>query len=267
MESANQSIGGEDADEGCTDETAPGASLTKEEEGEEKAADETIAAEDEDGVEAPPSCASAPSTHAVLLAAVEESSSSTRPLVELFYRPTTGGGGRGRASGDGNNGGGGQSAAGGLSVRRRRDAICDVVRSPKFNRARARRLFAGLEPILRGVAEGQGSDGECADDEGPDDDRSDNEDSDNDDDEEGPARAILFLRCCAFLTEAYLDGLLARRQRSSRGSSSGVGRPRIEVIDEAFSVAESLHDLLFSLQSVPGTGTAPGEGGATDPVI
>lgn len=102
----------------------------------------------------------------------------------------------------------GDTTANTMMIRqRRRDAICDTVRSPKFNKARARRLFAGLIPLLRNVAE---------------------EESyipTDDDDDEGnitiqelevmvveSTQSILFLRCCAFLVEAYLDDILDKQR-------------------------------------------------------
>ena len=80
-------------------------------------------------------------------------------------------------------------------------------------------------------------------------------------------QSIFFLRCCAYLVEGYLEGMLNRIGRGGNGTSrrntanttknggGGEKKRRVEIIDEAFEVAEMLHDLLFPLQSCAATNT------------
>ena len=75
--------------------------------------------------------------------------------------------------------------------------------------------------------------------------------------------AVRFLGCCAHLVEAYLQGMLSKQKKHRGGDDDddddddgGEGRRgrrcrgqnKIEVVDEAFDVAGTLHDLLFPLQ-------------------
>ncbi|KAL9182845.1 hypothetical protein ACHAXT_004124 [Thalassiosira profunda] len=152
-----------------------------------------------------------------LFAAVEESVVSARPLVELFF---------GRSSTN--------EEGGTLTGKQRRDALSSLVRSPKFNKSHSRRLFAGLLPLLKTIAEEE----RFVPDE-------DNEGNVIEDAEAESTSAIRFLRCCAHLVEAYLDGLLKRQGAKSRRSAP----KRLEVIDEAFETAEVLHELLFPLHA------------------
>ena len=160
---------------------------------------------------------------------VEECVRTTGPLVDFFHRP---------AASDGDAG------CDNLTARQRRDAICGVVRGSKFHRARARWLFSGLGPPLRRVVEEEGyNPTNLPDDEGED------GAEENEFDTEEASRSIVFLRCC------YLDGLLARPPNGGRGGRRG--RRKIGVIDEAFEVAELLHDSLFPLQNSGRPGPSP----------
>jgi len=58
--------------------------------------------------------------------------------------------------------------------------------------------------------------------------------------------ALHFMRACCLLAEAYLRGLVERRP--AVGNATNTDREH-GIIDEAFQVAELLHDALFSLQS------------------
>jgi condensin-2 complex subunit G2 len=165
-------------------------------------------------------------THTDLFAAVEESVISCRPLVNFFYHFN---------NNDNNNN---DSSSNKLTTRQRRDVICNILKSAKFNKVRARRLFSGLMPLLRKII---------------------NEESYiPDEDEHGnvivgdvhdaSTQSVIYLRICAFLVDAYLEGLLKRQKRNYNNNSNNNSR-RVEIIDEAFEVAEMLHDVLFPLQN------------------
>ena len=144
-----------------------------------------------------------------LFNAVESSSVSTRPLVQFFYKATTNG----------------RSAA------KTREAALSAVKT--FHKPKARRLFAGLLPVLEKVVDEElilPPDQQTEEDDGG------GASSD-------AADAVLFLRATACLTGAYLEGLTARNTRRSANQPS-------EIIDEAFEVAELLHDQLFPLHSL-----------------
>lgn len=153
-------------------------------------------------------------THEDLFTAAEESHISCRPLVNFFYHSNTE-----------------DSDEQQLTIRQRRDAICNVVSSCKFNKSRARRLFASLSPLLTKVV----------DDESyiPDVDSNGTIISDSN---ATSSLSIKFIKCCAYLVEAYLDGII-KRQRNGRGGLQTLD-------DEIFEVAEMLHELLFPLDQV-----------------
>ena len=142
-----------------------------------------------------------------LFDAVESSSVSTRPLIQFLFKATTNG----------------RSAA------KTREAALSAVKT--FHKPKARRLFAGLLPILEKVV----------------DEESIVPDQTEEDDGGGAssdaADAVLFLKGCAFLTGAYLEGLTSRNTRKSANQPTAI-------IDEAFEVAELLHDQLFPLHSL-----------------
>ena len=77
-------------------------------------------------------------------------------------------------------------------------------------------------------------------------------------DVESATQSILYLRYCAYLVEAYLEGITQRTcsKKSKRQSSNTSEQnnpqplgPQQTIIDEAYEVAEILHSLLFPLQS------------------
>ena len=171
--------------------------------------------------------------HSDLFAAVEESVISCRPLVDFFYH---------HPNDDDNDT---TTTTTKLTTRQRRDVICDIVKSPKFNKARARRLFSGLTPLLRKVVDEEGY---CPD-----------QDDNGEiivDAHAASTHAVMYLRICAFLVAAYLDGLLKRQRKNNNNNSNSPNARRVEVIDEVFEVAEMLHDLLFPLQNCGKDGMA-----------
>mmetsp|Transcript_22855 Transcript_22855/g.40142 ORF Transcript_22855/g.40142 Transcript_22855/m.40142 type:complete len:1311 (-) Transcript_22855:196-4128(-) len=176
-------------------------------------------------------------SHNDLFAAVEESILSCQPVVDFFYHPN-------------NQIENAKNAANTMTIRQRRDAICDTVKSPKFKKARARLLFSGLIPLLKKVVEEKSyipTDNDEDDEDDEDDVRKDNNTLQKLGLMVELTPSILFVRCCAFLVEAYLDGILAKQQTSRRSSQQPP--QKIDIIDEIFPVAEILHDLLFPLQS------------------
>jgi condensin-2 complex subunit G2 len=177
--------------------------------------------EDEDDVDV---VSSSSLDHSDLFAAVEESVISCRPLVDFFYHSNT------TTNDD-------SSTTKQLTTRQRRDVICNIVKSPKFNKARARRLFSGLTPLLRKVVDEESY--------RPDEDE--HGDIIVDDRHATSTLAVMYLRIGALLVDAYLVGLL-KRQRKSNNNNNNSNARRVEVIDEVFEVAEMLHDLLFPLQ-------------------
>lgn len=165
--------------------------------------------------------------HTDLFAAVEESVISCRPLVNFFYHSNN------------NNNNDATTTTTKLTTRQRRDILCNIVKSPKFNKTRARRLFSGLTPLLRKVV----------DEESYTPDRDDNGDIIVDANA-ASSLAVVYLRICAFLVDAYLDGLLRRQRKGgAAATTTNNNSKRVEIIDEAFEVAEMLHDLLFPLQN------------------
>ena len=176
-------------------------------------------------------------SHKDLVSAVEESVLSCGPLVNFFYHPDKDDGGP-------------------TNARERREAICAIVRSPKFNKAWARRLFAGMTPLVKKVVEDESylpaseEDEESIGEEVGRDANNNDEGSNRRRSSEiisdaAATQTILYLRACAFLVEAYLEGILERQTKKREGAE----RRKIHVIDEAFEVAEMLHELLFPLQS------------------
>ena len=218
-----------------------------------------------------------------LFAAVEGGSDgsaveSTRPLVKLFFKDD-----ESYADTDDDEEDDLFDTGADLTESEQRSLLLSAVRSHKFGRQHARRLFAGLAGTLRAVVEDEeyvpASAYENDDDDDDDDDM--NMDGDGEDAEEnksqrtrrtpfgssimtgganGPGaiaaqdiepdaastEALLFMRSCCLLTESYLRGLVERR--SSSTSTTAADR-EYGIIDEAFQVAELLHDALFSLQS------------------
>ena len=151
--------------------------------------------------------------HNDLFAAVEESVISCRPLVNFFHPPN-------------NN----------TTKQQRRAAIHNIISSPqnKFNKTRARRLFSGLTPLVQKIVDEESY---------LPDDTDDNGDIIIQDAHAASTLAVIYLRLCAGMVDAYLKGVLTRQGRNNNGNK----RP-VEVIDEVFEVATMLHDLLFPLQ-------------------
>ena len=73
--------------------------------------------------------------HNDLFAAAEESILSCRPLVNFFYTNNN-------TDEDDN-----------LTITQRRTAITNLVKSPQFNKGRARRLFTAVLPLLTKITE------------------------------------------------------------------------------------------------------------------
>lgn len=225
-----------------------------------------------------------------LLAAVEGGADgsdgvrSAGPLVRLFFGP---GGGRQRGNhgyvddGNGDDGDGNDDdddndddchAASGTDSRPSQEELLAAVRSPRFDKRQARRLFAGVGEILAAAVEGEQyvpasayeNDNSDNGDNGDSGDHSDNgtngvsaasfaEASHNTNvhkivPDAASTEALLFMKACCLLVGAYLEGLVQRRT-GEPSSSSRRGRREYAIIDEAFAVAELLHDSIFSLQS------------------
>ena len=231
-----------------------------------------------------------------LFAAVEGGSDgtddvlSTGPLVRLFFKES-----RNEYSNDNDDESSTEEDeddllphATDLSEKERQSLLLDAVRTHKFNRGHARRLFAGLANTLRAVVENEeyvpASAYENDDDDDDDDDDDMNMEEDGENEEAanevtsqrtrrtsfgssimtgGPGtiaaleiepdaestQALLFMRSCCLLTESYLRGLVERRSDSSSAAANASSDREYGIIDEAFQVAELLHDALFSLQS------------------
>ena len=223
-------------------------------------------------------------SHSDLFGAIESCVLTCRPLVDLFFPPSSSSrhrrGRRGASSSssaaddddddddDDEHEHEHENGPTTGTANQRREAVLDVVRDPGFHKSRSRRLFGGMMTALAGVVEGEeylppnddddeGGGGDAAD--------------DDDDDDHGAApataeeeaeEAVRFLGCCAHLVEAYLRGMLSKQKKHRGGDDDddddgGEGRRRgrrcrgqkkIEVVDEAFDVAGTLHDLLFPLQ-------------------
>ena len=151
-----------------------------------------------------------------------------------------------------------------------RDAILDMIRSPKFQKPHARRLFNAILPIIEHVAENElyvplsaFDDEEEEDETTPINDsnqRRTSQDSRkrrstefcaNSNDEpdvitpdEASTRDLLFLKFSAMTVNAYLDNLV--QHRSVRAPSIHRVFP---IVDEVWKVVDYLHDILFSLHS------------------
>jgi len=154
---------------------------------------------------------------------------SCRPVVKLFFYPENGT----------------LVEKETLAASEQRVMLLNSIRSRKFQKSHAHRLFAGILPILKDIitnehyvpASAYESEEESAD----------GKDEHNKDEivpDEASTEAMLFMRASALMVEAHLDCLIERRSASANASEK-----IFKVTDEAFSVAELLHDVLFSLQS------------------
>jgi len=162
-----------------------------------------------------------------------------------------------------------------------RDALLDMIRSCKFQTPHARRLFGAILPIIEHVTESESYIPLSAFDDEEEEEGSTISDSEGQqeqqrrtsqdsrkrrstefcatgDDEpdvitpdEASTCKLLFLKYSAMMVKAYLDNLLQRR--SVRVPSIHRVFP---IVDEAWKVADFLHDVLFSLHSCGVEGTA-----------
>ncbi|KAL7466506.1 hypothetical protein ACHAXS_006803 [Conticribra weissflogii] len=235
-------------------------------------------------------------THLELFEAVEESVLSCKPLVDFFYHfdkstktvdndsdfddddDTCADEGEEKKQKRKNYGRGRHAAS--VTLSDRRVAICNVVKSVKFNKTRARRLFAGMIPLLNKIFEEESyfttksheseSDGSVVDDDGNTSDVNNGDEDCTSEErnergngermhEESSSQSILYLRCCAYLMEAYLRGLIERithkrKPRNKNSNNTTINsqnehnlQDAIPIIDEAYQVAEILHSALFPL--------------------
>ncbi|KAL3807192.1 hypothetical protein ACHAXA_008904 [Cyclostephanos tholiformis] len=211
--------------------------------------------------------------HADIFAAIESSVITPRPLLDLFYPlPPPSRHHRARdydvddslyddehelEHDDGGGNDDNVGAAGRTTTNRRRDAILEVVRDAGFNRARSRRLFGGMMTAISRIVDGGDYLPPTVDAREIDNDDVDDA-MDAADDDDGMVEAeesVRFLGCCASLVEAYLRGVLSRQKKQQRATTSSSSQmqqqqqqKKIDVVDEAFEVAGTLHDLLFPLQ-------------------
>ena len=224
-----------------------------------------------------------------LFAAVEGGSDgtdsvlSTRPLVRLFFRDSRSEYDESYAATDTDDADDDDifDTGADLTEAEQRSLLLAAVRSHKFNRQHARRLFAGLAGTLRAAVEEEEYVPAAAYENDDEDEEDMNMDAGEDGEESksqsqrarrtsfgssimtggginGPGaiaaqdiepdaastEALLFMRSCCLLTESYLRGLVERRSAASNATDREYG-----IIDETFQVAELLHDALFSLQS------------------
>ncbi|EJK76501.1 hypothetical protein THAOC_01732 [Thalassiosira oceanica] len=115
-----------------------------------------------------------------------------------------------------------------LSTITTRENVISVVK--RFDNAKAVRLFAGLSTVLKEIEECELI-------------KTSQEEEDDDDggDSDEVTGAVNYLYVAAFLIEGYLEGLVSRRR--------AVDKP-LEIIKEAFEVAELLYVQLESLDSL-----------------
>ena len=133
--------------------------------------------------------------HNDLFAAAEASIITCRPLVNFFYTNNT------NTDEDDN-----------LTITQRRTAITNVVKSPQFNKGRARRLFTAVLPLLTKITEEESY--------MPDTDTDGNVIQDS---YSGSTLSIQYIKCCAILVDAYLEGILLK-QKNGRGGLKKMGK-------------------------------------------
>ncbi|KAL7577864.1 hypothetical protein ACA910_010608 [Epithemia clementina (nom. ined.)] len=78
------------------------------------------------------------------------------------------------------------------------------------------------------------------------------EEPNNDVPEETSSRALLFLRLCALCTQSYLNEHIATSQKHNKApdaekTTSNRAEPQLEVPEEVFDMAVTLHNILFTL--------------------
>lgn len=172
-----------------------------------------------------------------LLDAMENSVGSCCPLVSLFYHSSQRGG---AVNGENDSYENNEDSA---TINQRRDVICGVMHS--FDRSSARRLFGGMIAALSRVVKEEsyllkGNDVGMG------------RESNFDLKAEAIVHSIRLLGCCADLVGAYLKGILSRDEKklSASGKYDNKFGKRIDVINEAYEAAGTLHDLLFPLQGL-----------------
>ena len=133
--------------------------------------------------------------HNDLFAAAEESILSCAPLVNFFYTNNN------NTDEDDN-----------LTTTQRRTAITNVVKSPQFNKGRARRLFTAVLPLLTKITEEESY--------MPDTDTDGNIIQDS---YSGSTLSIQYIKCCAILVDSYLEGILLK-QKNGRGGLKKMGK-------------------------------------------
>ena len=133
--------------------------------------------------------------HNDLFAAAEESILSCRPLVNFFYTNNN------NTDEDDN-----------LTITQRRTAITNLVKSPQFNKGRARRLFTAVLPLLTKITEEESY--------MPDTDTDGNIIQDS---HAGSTLSIQYIKCCAILVDSYLEGILLK-QKNGRGGLKKMGK-------------------------------------------
>ena len=171
-----------------------------------------------------------------LLAAVENyGSSSPRPLLRLFVSASS------------------NSNSSSKSIREQKKILLQALQH--FSKAAARRFFAGLDAMLTVVLENEDYIPESAYVASDEKDAVNNDIRKDDNDEEvlpdaKSSEFLHFLQIAALVTQAYLDGLATSKQQlSTSKNKSAAAAVLLPVIEEAFQVAESLHDILFVLSS------------------
>ena len=183
----------------------------------------------------------------LLFAAVEggeqgdEDITSCRPIVRLFFHPTMGALIEGET----------------MTVKKQREVLLGAVRSHRFHKGYARRLFSGLAAILLCVVDNDvyfppeafdmgNSQEERRKRKGAPDENPMELDAivaDENASDEDSTEVLRCMRSCTLILSSYLDGVLDRRVGANSSSRD------IYVIEEAFNVAECLHSALFSLNS------------------
>ena len=180
-----------------------------------------------------------------LLDAMENSIGSCCPLVSLFYHSSQRRGGAVDGENDSY-----ETNENSATINQRRDAICGVMHG--FDRASARRLFGGMIAALSRVVKEESYLPPHYDSDVEGNDVGMGRESNFDLKADAIVHSIRFLGCCADLVGAYLKGILSRddEKLSASGKYENKFGKRIDVINEAYEAAGTLHDLLFPLQGL-----------------
>ena len=176
-----------------------------------------------------------------------ESLLSHHAIVELFFRPKLDDLKKGHE----------------YSAREQREILLNSVRSIKFQKGNARRLFSSLCEVLNHVIENDlfvPASAYEKENDGP---KSPNNQSEHIENQksrnlsinteerdkqpdEASTEALLFLKACGYLILAYLENII--NKNSSKKRKSQVPSD-FHVVEEACNVAQKLHNILFALQS------------------